>query len=95
VSERYDFIVVDAGSAGCVLANRLSADQPRRAPLLEAGGRDNGIRLHVPVGCLFARGIRVADASAMLRITSGDAAAPTTMIAEEAAAKILADAAGR
>jgi choline dehydrogenase len=52
----YDYIVVGAGSAGCLLANRLSADAPTRVLLLEAGGMDNWIWFHIPVGYLFAIG---------------------------------------
>src|SRR3979490_37729 len=52
----FDYIVVGAGSAGCVLPNRLSADSRSRVLLLEAGGRDNWIWYHIPVGYLFAIG---------------------------------------
>ncbi len=57
----FDYIVVGAGSAGCVLANRLSADPGKRVLLLEAGGRDNWIWFHIPVGYLFAIGNPRAD----------------------------------
>ena len=52
----FDYIVVGAGSAGCVMANRLSAEPGKRVLLLEAGGRDNWIWFHIPVGYLFAMG---------------------------------------
>jgi choline dehydrogenase len=56
IEGEFDYIVVGAGSAGCVLANRLSADPGRRVLLLEAGGNDNWIWFRVPVGYLFAIG---------------------------------------
>jgi choline dehydrogenase-like flavoprotein len=56
IEGEYDYIVVGAGSAGCVLANRLSADTAARVLVLEAGGYDNWIWFHIPVGYLFAIG---------------------------------------
>jgi choline dehydrogenase len=56
IEGEFDFIIVGAGSAGCLLANRLSRDARRRVLLLEAGGRDNWIWYHIPVGYLFAIG---------------------------------------
>jgi choline dehydrogenase len=56
IDGEYDDIIVGAGSAGCVLANRLSADPKRRVLLLEAGGHDDWIWYHIPVGYLFAIG---------------------------------------
>jgi len=57
----YDYVIVGAGSAGCLLANRLSADTKSRVLVLEAGGPDNWIWFHIPVGYLFAIGNRRSD----------------------------------
>jgi choline dehydrogenase len=61
IEGEFDYIVVGAGSAGCVLANRLSADPGKRVLLLEAGGNDNWIWFHIPVGYLYAIGNPRAD----------------------------------
>ena len=52
----YDHIVVGAGTAGCLLANRLSADPSRRVLLIEAGGHDDYHWIHIPVGYLYCIG---------------------------------------
>tara|TARA_Y100001934_G_scaffold279236_1_gene382438 strand:- start:21 stop:1640 length:1620 start_codon:yes stop_codon:yes gene_type:complete len=49
----FDYVIAGAGSAGCVLANRLSADPKKRVLLLEAGKNDNYLWIHIPVGYLF------------------------------------------
>ena len=52
----FDYVIVGAGTAGCVLANRLSADPRVSVCLLEAGGNDNYIWVHIPVGYLYCMG---------------------------------------
>ena len=52
----YDYIICGAGTAGCLLANRLSADQSKRVLLIEAGGNDDYLWIHIPVGYLYCIG---------------------------------------
>jgi len=52
----YDYVIAGGGTAGCVLANRLTADGKHRVLLLEAGGRDDWIWIHIPLGYIYCIG---------------------------------------
>ena len=56
MSTSYDYIIIGAGTAGCLLANRLSADPAKRVLLIEAGRPDNYHWIHIPVGYLYCIG---------------------------------------
>jgi len=55
-SQTFDYIIIGAGTAGCLLANRLSADSGKRVLLIEAGTTDNYHWIHIPVGYLYCIG---------------------------------------
>ncbi len=56
IAGEFDYVIVGAGTAGCVLANRLSDNPANRVLLLEAGGHDNLFWVHVPIGYLYTQG---------------------------------------
>jgi choline dehydrogenase len=60
-SAQFDYVIIGAGTAGCLLANRLSADPSNKVLLLEAGGKDDYRWIHIPVGYLYCIGNPITD----------------------------------
>ena len=67
----YDYVIVGAGTAGCVLANRLSADRDASVLLLEAGGKDDYFWIDIPVGYLYTIGNTRTDWCYMIEPDAG------------------------
>ncbi len=67
----FDYIIVGGGTAGCVLANRLSQDDDVSVLLLEAGGKDDWIWIHIPVGYLYCIGNPRTDWCFLTEVESG------------------------
>jgi choline dehydrogenase len=68
---QFDYVIVGAGTAGCLLANRLSADPKNKVLLIEAGGKDDYRWIHIPVGYLYCIGNPITDGCFETEPTTG------------------------
>ena len=69
MADTFDYVIVGAGSAGCILANRLSADGKHSVCVLEAGPPDRNIYIHIPAG--FIRNLDNPNINWMYQAESG------------------------
>ncbi len=76
VLDTYDYLIVGAGPAGCLLANRLSADPANRVLLLEAGGPDNYPWIHIPSATSTASATRVPTGASTPTRSPGSTVVP-------------------
>jgi choline dehydrogenase-like flavoprotein len=87
----YDYVIVGGGTAGCLLANRLSADPDISVLLLEAGGKDDYLWIHIPVGYLYCMGNPRTDWCFKTEVEPGLGGTRDQLPARQGAGRLLLD----